>query len=67
MKISPYTLNLIKYRLEDPNIRNRMLIAEYLEQIDLGLYRSIIPYDKLYFSSDEILSRLIISISKRIG
>ncbi len=67
MKISPHTLILIKYRLEDPDIRNRVFIAEYLGQIDPGLYELIIPRDKLYFSSDELFSKLIISLSKTIG
>lgn len=66
MKISPPTLYLLKRRLEEHDIRNKLLLSELLENIDVETAGFLKPEEIPYISTDPLFLKLAVFITRTI-
>ncbi|HIP66446.1 MAG TPA: hypothetical protein EYH08_07985 [Pyrodictium sp.] len=64
MKVSPSTLYLLKSRLEEHGVRNKLLLSELVEEVDVEIARLLKPKEVPYISTDKLFLKLAIFISK---
>jgi len=64
VKVSPSTLYLLKSRLEEHEIRNKLLLSELVEEVDAEIARLLKPKEVPYISTDKLFLKLAIFISK---
>jgi len=66
MKITPTTLYLLKSRLEEHGIRNKLLLSELVENVDAETASILKPKEIPYISTNPFFLKLVVFVVRTV-